>query len=361
MGQLRIATFNCENLFSRAKALNIQDKAATSDILDGVAKLQKILKQATYSAEDKKAILDLANKYSTYIEIAEDRGKLFSGRGKKRRVVANGSGGWDGSIKLRRAGFDKQIRGTTAKLLKELKADIQCLVEVEDRQTVAAFNSQMLQSAFPYNLVVEGNDARGIDVGILAKWPILNIKTHIFDRDGDDKIFSRDCLELELGLADGRSLFLLINHFKSQGYGDQKSSDAKRKRQASRVAEILKNYDLKKDLVVVAGDFNDSPERPPLTLQPLLSVNGLTDVLALKFANPADRWTYYYKKPEQIDFILVSDPLKAACKDAGIERRGIFDLVKITKGKEKSYETVTSYANSASDHAGVWAEFSVSA
>ena len=65
MGQLRIATFNCENLFSRAKALNIQDKAATSDILDGVAKLQKILKQATYSAEDKKAILDLANKYST--------------------------------------------------------------------------------------------------------------------------------------------------------------------------------------------------------------------------------------------------------------------------------------------------------
>lgn len=359
MGQLRIATFNCENLFSRAKILNIQDKGAAGDILADIDKLQKILKKKTYTADDKKSILDLTKKNSQYIEIAEDKGKLFSGQGKKQRVAAAGAADWDGAIEFRRASFKDQVRENTAKVLKQLGADIQCLVEVEDRLTVAAFNSQMLGSVFPYNLVIDGNDPRGIDVGILAKRPILNIKTHIFDEDGSGKIFSRDCLELELGLADGRSLFLLLNHFKSQGYGAQAANDAKRKRQAARVAEILKGYDLTKDLMVVAGDFNDSPDRPPQTLQPLLSVNGLTDVLAIKFSNPADRWTYYYKKPEQIDFILVSDPLKAAFKDAGVERRGIYQLSKITKGKESAFPAVTSYANSASDHAGVWAEFGI--
>jgi hypothetical protein len=75
------------------------------------------------------------------------------------------------------------------------------------------------------------------------------------------------------------------------------------------------------------------------------------------------RWTYYYKKFEQIDFILVSKPLKDRFRKAGVERRGMHKLKKLTTSSnglvdvEKEYDAVTHWANAASDHGAVWAEF----
>ena len=43
----------------------------------------------------------------------------------------------------------------------------------------------------------------------------------------------------------------------------------------------------------------------------------LHDVLALQFKNDMDkRWTYHYKKHEQIDYILISEALKTKFGDA---------------------------------------------
>jgi hypothetical protein len=142
------------------------------------------------------------------------------------------------------------------------------------------------------------------------------------------------------------------------------TADAKRKRQARRVAELLEQYDLKKEWVVVAGDLNDSPTSPPL--QPLLNVDGLHDVLQLQFPDqPAKRWTYHYDKFEQIDFVLVSEALKDRFRKAGVERRGIYGLHRLTSRSngevevELEYEDVTSWRRAASDHGAVWAEFSL--
>ncbi len=74
---------------------------------------------------------------------------------------------------------------------------------------------------------------------------------------------------------------------------------------------------------MVAGDLNDAPESP--ALRPLLTLEGLHDVLALQFPNPADRWTYHYTKNEQIDYLLVSEPMKLAWRKTGLERRGIYE------------------------------------
>ena len=359
---MRVATFNTENLFSRAKVLNFKNNADGDKQLKKIAELQSLLKEQVY---DKPKIFALYNEVKDFIEIGEERGKLFKRRGFKIvSVAANGANDWDGSILFKREKFTDTARLNTAKVLKELKADISCMIEVENRDVLKSFSSEMLGTRkFDYEMLIDGNDPRGIDVGLLSNYPIKNIRTHIFDKEkpkSRSRIFSRDCLEVELEFSKSTSIHILCNHFKSKGFSTSKTgSDARRKLQADRVKQILnENYDLKKDLVIVAGDFNDTTNSTPL--KKLLNTRYLYDVLKLEFNNDmSKRWTYHYKTFEQIDYILVSKPLKDLFIKAGVERQGIFDLEKLTKGAEKSYASITAASNSASDHGAVWAEFNL--
>ena len=359
---MRIATFNTENLFSRARVLNFKNNADGDKILKKIADLQTELEKKVY---DKPAILTLYNSLKDFIEIAENRGKLF-----KRKlfaikgVAANGVDDWDGTILFKREKFTETTRINTARVLKVMAADVQCLVEVESRDVIENFNADMLSpKKFPFNILIDGNDPRGIDVGLLSKYPIKNLRTHIFDKEKPGSrgfIFSRDCIEVELEIKKDQSLHVLCNHFKSKGFSaSQKSADARRGLQANAVKEILKNnYDLSKDWVVVIGDFNDTPDSKPL--QQLLSTQNLFDVLQLKFGNDFEkRYTYFFKQKIQIDFILVSKPLNDLFTDAGVERRGMFELNNLSNGAEQRFDTVTAPSNAASDHAGVWADFAI--
>src|SRR5215510_6163142 len=83
-------------------------------------------------------------------------------------------------------------------------------------------------------------------------------------------------------------------------------SNLRRAQQARRVAELVGEHDLQKQYLVVAGDLNDTPNSKPL--KPLLSKKGLFNV-NLKLP-PADRFTYRSPK-EQIDYLLISEALKA--------------------------------------------------
>lgn len=359
---MRIATFNTENLFTRAKVLNFKDSAEGDKILKKIGELQAELDKTVY---DKPVILSLYKELKDYIEISEERGKLFKRRlSAIKGVAANGVDDWDGTIQFKRAKFSDTTRLNTAKVLKALKADVQCLVEVEDRDTINSFSLDLLGTQkFPFNILIDGNDPRGIDVGLLSRFPIKNIRTNIFTKEKPQSrsfIFSRDCLEVELETATGKSLFILCNHFKSKGFSaSQATSDARRKLQANTVRDILKQrYDLKNEMVVVLGDFNDTPDSKPL--KDLLAVPNLFDVLELKFGNDTDkRYTYFFKQKIQIDFILVSKPLKDVFADAGVERRGMFELDTLSGGAEKRFDTVTAASNAASDHAAVWADFNI--
>jgi endonuclease/exonuclease/phosphatase family metal-dependent hydrolase len=269
-----------------------------------------------------------------------------------------------GRNRLKRDALPSEAQRNTAEVIRAIDADIQCVVEVEDRLTLERFNHSLLKGprAYPYNILIDGNDPRGIDVGLLSRFPLAAVNTHVFDqasKTSKSRIFSRDCLEVELSLPRGKRLFVLVNHFKSQGYGTQASCNARRKAQAKRVAAILQRYDLEQDLVVVAGDFNDGPQSAPLTA--LLRTKNLTDVVAKQFADPRERWTYRDKS--QLDYLLVSKPLADAMIVAGIERRGLFEADKLTRnlpsGQVRAFPSVTSDTNDASDHAAVWGEFSV--
>jgi endonuclease/exonuclease/phosphatase family metal-dependent hydrolase len=210
----------------------------------------------------------------------------------------------------------------------------------------------MLRGRFPYHLLLEGNDRQAMHLGVLSKLPLGRLRSHCFDRDAQGPLFGRDCLELELELADGRPLHLLLNHFEAPG------DNARLRRQALAVSRILSDhYDLSRDMVAVLGDLNDSPQRAPQSLAPLLQVQGLNDVLALQFPIPDDRWTGHRRRNEQLDYILVSDALKARFLRAGAERRGMPDLTHHSIASERPFPGVTLPGHAASGRAAVWADF----
>jgi endonuclease/exonuclease/phosphatase family metal-dependent hydrolase len=351
----KIATFNAENLFTRAKVFNKNDPTIGDDAIKNIGELQKELERTTY---DKAKIMSLYNKVKDYVTVSEDRNKLWKMKGRKiAGVLANGTGDWDGSLVFKRAKFNTMARQNTAKVVLDVKADLLCMVEVENKPALSAFNSHLLRSRYNYNMLIDAMDPRGIDVAMYSKFPFGGVWTHMYEKKGTSRIFSRDCLEVEVFLPNGQPLYMLCNHFKSKGYGATSTSNAKRKMQAERVAEILRSdYDLDSEFAVVTGDFNDTDDSDPL--KPLFTISELKDVLNIQYPNePAKRWTYHYKKNEQIDFMLISKALQRYFVQAGISRKGIHDLAQFSGGAEKPYDTVTSKANQASDHGAVWAEF----
>lgn len=363
-GTFRVASFNVENLFSRAKILNLRSSTSVDDKLSKVDEFNKLIhKTSNFTAAQKNRILALYQELKDYIDIRENRGKLFNGS--KTKVTAKSGKDWDGEIEFKRDSFKQLARDNTAKVIKAVKADVACIVEAEDRPALKAFDTDLLNSRFKYEMLLDGNDPRGIDVALYSRFPLGGVWTHMFDKQGNSTTFSRDCPEYEVHLPNGKSLYVLCNHLKSKGYDFNGTADARRKAQAEAIAEILKDYDLANDWVVVAGDMNDTPDSGPL--KPLVDVPNLFDVLELQFGNDMSRrWTYHFRKKfDQIDYVLVSKPLKDKFKKADVERRGIADLKKLTAGTngaipvQTEYDTVTHWTNAASDHGAVWAEFAL--
>jgi endonuclease/exonuclease/phosphatase family metal-dependent hydrolase len=219
--------------------------------------------------------------------------------------------------------------------------DVLCLQEVESMHALRAFNNVHLEGHYAHAALIDGYDLRQIDVGILSTLPILNLRTHIDEPDPLDKdnprLFSRDCLEIDLALPGGRTLTVLNNHFKSKlvvepnpakKAAKEQTARLKRQRQAQRVLRIVRErfagraFD--RELFAVVGDFNDQPGSP--AVQPLLKNSGLENVLNRLPAN--ERWTDYFKSGgdvSQLDYLLLSPALskRAAGALPTVERAGI--------------------------------------
>ncbi len=206
---------------------------------------------------------------------------------------------------------------------------IACVEEIESLPALRRFNKDFLGGHYQHAVLIDGHDPRNIDVGVLSTFPITDLKTHIDEvTTGPGKwLFSRDCLEVTFDVA-GTPLYVFVNHLKSQlakTPQERVAAAARRKVQASRVAAIIQgrfgNAWQNTNLVVV-GDFNDQPTSP--YVQPLLAL-GMTNVVDRL---PADeRWTHFWDKKNlvsQLDYILVTPKLSAASqKPPYVERRGL--------------------------------------
>ncbi|MBI2516624.1 MAG: endonuclease/exonuclease/phosphatase family protein [Opitutae bacterium] len=365
--KLRIATYNLNNLFRRPKLLQLAGfSAEAKPVLEDIDQLTTLLARDNYTGSTGQAIVALLTKYgfasgkgNPWFDLNQAKGKLFSvSKQKVLSLKVAGRGDWIGWVELTSESVDDEATRNTGRVIAAVQADLLGVVEAESRPALERFNDQVLKPQhgdFPHTLLVDGNDPRGIDVGLYSRHEIRSVRSHVDDSYKDKAghahtIFSRDCPEYEIALPGNKTLWWLANHFKSQGYGTPQGNDARRLKQTTRVREILARYDLKKDWVVVAGDFNADPKNA--SLKPLLAVPRLHDVFDWAgFANQP-RWTYHSGK-QQLDYLLVSDPVFAAIQAVGIERRGM--LVK----NEAHFSQVTGPQNEASDHACVWADISL--
>jgi len=346
---IRVATFNCENLFSRPLIFE-ENKKDSLQLLKYVSQLQEELRKEVF---DQKVIKELKKELKGYITINDIRGK---------HDKVSGSNEWLGSIDFIRSPFLKGAIENTARVINDVNADVICLVEVEDRPTLQKFHDDLLYPLFlkkdgkpryEYIFLIDGNDPRGIDVSIMSRLPIQWIRSHINDAATINnklrRIFSRDCLEVQVELSDKKFLHILVNHLKSMGYNfskDDPKGDILRKIQAQRVAELIDTHNLKNEYVIVAGDLNSYPDSA--SLFPLLNKENLYNVnLELE---PSERWTYKQNK-KQIDYLIVSDALKKKLGNVCIERRGIFTKT------GKHYDEVKNDLTAASDHAALSADF----
>ncbi len=238
-----------------------------------------------------------------------------------------------------------------AERIMRIGVDVLAVQEVENIATLREFNATRLGSMYPHVVLLEGNDARFIDVAVMSRLPLGAVTSHqtsVHPDRPDQRVFSRDLLEVEVLDASRRRrlLTLYTTHLKSKfvpfpldPIEGARSNDARRRRQAETVARIVAARQRPNGRYVVLGDMNDAPGSAPL--QPLLTVEGRRLVDGLE--NPVEtrpppvdrsgpgpsspRWTHRFKpsgepaRYELLDQILLSESLGRRLVGAGIDRR----------------------------------------
>lgn len=366
---MKIGTYNLNNLFERAAIFELPGMGQESKIiLDDIQKINALLDDDKYEGANKTKLENLLKKYfqkkengnftaaeNDFFILNQVRGKLFTiHKTTGLEVTAKGKNSWYGWIELVKQNVDAVTTKNTARVIDAINVDILCTVEVESRPALKKFNDEMLAKKFSHCMLIDGNDDRGIDVGLCSGFPITSMKSHVDDdyeaaNHRRYTIFSRDCPEFELRLPSGEKLYILCNHLKSKGYGPPATNDARRKKQAQQIVKILDKYDLSNQYIIVCGDFNDTSGSEPLS--PLFGIPGLHHVNK-NISGP--KGTYLNDLNEDIDHIFASSALMLTFVKGAIERRGIY------KKNGNMFATVKSETDQASDHAAVWAEFDIS-
>jgi endonuclease/exonuclease/phosphatase family metal-dependent hydrolase len=372
MGRLiavRIASYNVENLFNRARALDQRTWSMGRPALEAYQQVCELLEEPDYTPEIKADIIRQLRRLglargdvARFARLRQNRGRLLKRpRAGGVEVVASGRGDWIGWVELTTDRVDELAMLNTARVMHDVGADILGVIEAESRIALKRFTDAGLlvgdRPRYPQVMVVEGNDERGIEVGVLATgdYPLVAQRSHVDDVDGTGRVFSRDCPEYHFRTPTGGRLVVLVNHLKSKGYGGKVASDATRRRQAQRVAEIYRVLvdDGFAD-VAVLGDLNDTPDSEPLA--PLLGDTDLRDISTHPAFDDGGRpGTYGYCTARcKIDFVLLSPSLFARVTAGGIFRKGVWG------GKRGTlwpiYDTMTKPVHAGSDHAAIWAD-----
>ena len=275
-------------------------------------------------------------------------------------------------------------RQQTALAIADTFSDMICLQEIESLDALAAFEAnylyRMVGNGYPHKYLIEGNDSRGIDVAVMLRdrtstgerIDFVSIRSHasvtyaelnLFSpslapqEKPEDRIFRRDCLEIDLSVG-GKPVTVYVVHFKSKGgvrpvqagvqgpAGVVAAGDTDaftdptypvRHAEAAAVRRIIENRfgaeGARRAPFVVCGDMNDFMEqvvvsgdrREGYRFQPeAVSGSALEVLKAGGFAenvverrDPLDRWTHYHARgPEdrhlcQLDYIWLSPALAA--------------------------------------------------
>lgn len=360
---MRIATFNMENLFSRPNAMSDDPDIDSSDVLKDFQKLNMLIQYKTYTVAVKEELLALIDKHGVKaprpktIRLHEVREKLVvAPQNGAMRIDIDGRDDWVGWFDLIRRDVSWKATYNTARVIDLIRPDILLAVEVEDRLAMQRFHDQVLasnfpESSYPFNVLIDGNDERGIDIGLYSRYPIVSVRTHIDERDeSGSPLFSRDCPEFEIALRGGRTLIVLGNHFKSKGYGQPAATAAKRLRQARRVCDLARDAIERSDLVLVAGDLNDTPDSPPL--KALRNGIELKDISAHpKYEGRVPTYGGSQSLNNKIDYLLMSPALYDTVSRGAVEISGVYAPI-----AGAPFPDLSRKQDQASDHGLLWAD-----
>jgi endonuclease/exonuclease/phosphatase family metal-dependent hydrolase len=271
-------------------------------------------------------------------------------------------------------------RNNTAMAIVDSQPDVLVVQEVENLYTLRNFNHEYLDDYFDQMILVDGNDPRGIDVGILVKREIgrvVAVRSHMddlrpnastlirsarrqFGYMAEGAMFSRDCLEVDIDVG-GKVITILANHLKAQDRTPQ--SVDRRREQAEAVATIVTQNIATGRFPIVMGDLNYDTKLHvkngdnDKSLDPLVFHPSLADPFSALPA--AEQWTHFYesgKDVSRLDYILPDERLTVRGPPTVI-RKGLSTKCKAYTGPR--YATIGPKHTEASDHCPVTIEIEV--
>ncbi len=207
---------------------------------------------------------------------------------------------------------DQSSRATTpqrqarmAAVLRELDPDLVAVQEVENRFLLERFVHKHLPDSGYQVVLIEGNDDRGIDVGLLSRLPVRSSTSYRHRRfraaNGREYNFRRDLLRVEISAPMRFDVF--VAHLKSQR-GDH-GAELIRTAEAEEIARIVREEAAEHASyrAVLLGDLNEKPGGNTLRT---LTEAGLIDTMA------HTRKATFHQRPHRgrLDYALVTHALR---------------------------------------------------
>lgn len=245
---------------------------------------------------------------------------------------------------------DKAKTQKIADRILEMDLDVLAVQEAENIDILKEFNRENLGGLYDNVVLIEGNDPRLIDVGVMSKLPIgaaSSFQTAVHPADPNKRVFGRDLQEVEI-LNSSRTmrLFTLYNNHLKSHFGDddnggqgQASNDDRRTKQAETIQRIVSQRMRSDARFVITGDMNDAPDTVPLSAMLTIDGNQLTNGLVnptevgdMKNEKPGEEppntaWTHRFRPTGQppehhlFDQIWLSPALSPAFNGGFIGRR----------------------------------------
>jgi len=381
---IRIASYNVENLFARPKAFDPSDWSIGKPVLAAYREVNALFQEANYTAARRDRMRDLLVELDIYTVnskgairrkrtpdpkwawLRKNHGTFDrepSDNTQDVEITAKGRSSWIGWVELATGPTNELSTRLTARVIADVNADIIGVVEAEDRPSLVRFNKELLNDQYRHIMLIDGNDERGIDVGLMSRagLPIEHIRSNVDREDNKGEIFSRDCPEYEVQIDNNTTLHVLVNHFKSQSGG----GGEKRERQAKAVRDIVDGLVTAGHHVVVMGDLNEGPpnEQSHVTNFDALYApqSPLVDCYSLQSFVTGNRPGTFDSCGirNRLDYIFISQSLVGAFAGGGVFRKGLWGTRKTRPTAWETYADMTENTEQASDHSAVFIDLNL--